>query len=352
MKAAFLTRTWARDPMTGQPAIQAVPFYRQWLPMNCLTGKHAMGMPAWTSATGFGIVNDEKTARFGFDVVSMKLLMERWIPHQIKVAQALGQRVINDVDDLYDDIHEGNMAKNATDPEKNRVRNRDHYREAILQSDTITVSTPILKTHYEEMGHPDVRLVRNGINPLQFKFQEPVYRKRPVIGWVGAVDWRSGDLEALKSWLPGFLKEHRLTFHHSGHVPGHKPLGAVLGLPDDTYTWSAMVPFTRLHTLYQFDIGLVPLTPIPFNEAKSALKGLEYAASGIAYVASSSSEYRLLAEDGCGRTASSDTEWLAQLGRLLDFGARRDDVRRNFTTMMDKHTIVQRRDEWRAVFNG
>jgi hypothetical protein len=309
-----------------------------------------MGKPAWTGQQGFGVIDGEKSARFGFDTVSIKLMMERWVPHQIKVAQSLGQRIINDVDDLYDDLHDDNVSKIVTDPARNKVSNRDHYREGILASDTVTVTTPYLKAHYEALGHPDVRMVRNGVNPMQFRFKEPVYRDRPAIGWVGGIEWRSDDMSALRDWLPGFLAEHRLMFHHSGHIPGHTPLGAILGLPEGTYTWSMLMPFTRIHTLYPFDIGLVPLSPVPFNDAKSALKGLEYAAAGIAFVASPSAEYRVLEADGCGRTAKTDSDWLAQLGRLLDFGCRRDDVRRNFRAMMEKHTIVQRRDEWRDVF--
>ena len=195
-----------------------------------------------------------------------------------------------------------------------------------------------------------MRLIRNGINPMQFKFKEPKYRKRPVIGWVGSVDSRSGDLSLLKSWLPDLVREHRLKFHHSGHRPGYEPLGAALGLPEGTYTWSLSQPFTRIHTLYPFDIGLVPLTPLPFNEAKSNLKGLEYAAAGIAYVASPTGEYQMLAADGCGRIAVTDSDWVREITRLLDFPTRRDAVRDNFTTMMSRHTILQRRDEWRAAF--
>lgn len=349
MKAAFLSEDWTTDRVTGAALPSAVSFYRQWLPMNCLPERQVMGKPAWTGATGFGVKDSAVSARFGFDTVSLKLLRARWVPHQIKAARSIGQRVVNDVDDFYDGIDYRSIAHRVNDPKRNRVANWEHYRDAIMESDTVTVSTPFLRDHYLALGHPDVRMVRNGVNPMQLRFREPVYRK-PVVGWVGAVDWRSGDLEAMKEWLPGFLRENRLRFHHSGHVPGQEPLGAVLGLPEGSYSWTAMAPFNRLHTLYSFDIGIVPLTDVPFNHAKSALKGLEYAAAGVPFVADRLPEYAYIESTGCGRTASGPDEWLPQLGRLLDFGCRRDDAKRNFQSMMEHHTIIQRVSEWRSVY--
>jgi hypothetical protein len=40
-------------------------------------------------------------------------------------------------------------------------------------------------------------------------------------------------------------------------------------------------------------VGLVPLTRGPFNEAKSYLKGLEYAAAGIPFIATPTEEYQV-----------------------------------------------------------
>ena len=46
----------------------------------------------------------------------------------------------------------------------------------------------------------------------------------------------------------------------------------------------------------QLDTGIVPLQRSRFNEAKSNLKGLEYAALGVPFVASPTAEYERLAE--------------------------------------------------------
>ena len=62
----------------------------------------------------------------------------------------------------------------------------------------------------------------------------------------------------------------------------------------------------------------------PSNDAKSDLKGLEYAASGIPFVASPSRPYRQLADDwgDCVRLANKPADWVKHLRRLLDEGTR------------------------------
>jgi hypothetical protein len=83
-----------------------------------------------------------------------------------------------------------------------------------------------------------------------------------------------------------------------------------------------MQPMNRYHLMFQMDIGLVPLNDIPFNRAKSFIKGLEYTASGIPFVAQGTGEYELLATDGVGRVATHRmggqrryvTCWITKLG--------------------------------------
>jgi hypothetical protein len=105
----------------------------------------------------------------------------------------------------------------------------------------------------------------------------------------------------------------------------------------------------RYHLMFQMDIGLVPLNDIPFNQAKSFIKGLEYTASGIPFVAEATGEYQLLAADGVGSVASSPEEWASRLSELLDYKTRKRDAATAFHNMEQKHTIKQREDEWRQA---
>jgi hypothetical protein len=267
----------------------------------------------------------------------------------MEIARQRGQRLIVDVDDYYDGLHEDNAAHAATDPAVNPVRNRDIYRRVIELADVVTVTTPFLQDTYASI-HPDVRVIRNGIHPNMF-VQRPITKRKPVIGWMGATGWRSGDLETMRGWLPALLERHNLMFHHSGHHPDAPLAADLIGVPHHRASIYKMLPMRKLAHLMCFDIGLVPLNDVPFNHAKSNLKGLEYAASGIPFVAQALPEYRYLEASGVGVTASSDDEWVAQVTRLLDHTERRKDARRNYDALMDQWTYLHFKDEWTAVLS-
>lgn len=346
MRVAFLTRDFSTDPVTGVPIPNGCAYYRCALPMSVLGPHEAkMGLPAWLPERGFGIVTGPAQAEFGFPVVVLKLLMGREIPHQILGAQAIGQKVIIDVDDHYDALDDANIAKHATDPTRSRTWNRDNYRDSILLADMITVTTPTLAEHYDQW-HDNVLLIRNGIHPDMF--QQRRQQSKPVIGWAGAIPWRSNDLDQLR-WLPEFLHDHDLMFHHSGVLDEDDTVATRLGIPPERFTFTPMLPLNLYpQNLLHFDIGLVPLAPIPFNEAKSTIKGLEYAAAGIPFVASATSEYERLAQHGIGRVARKRTQWIAHLVTLLDRQVRRQEAaiqRERLAT----HTILARAQQWRSA---
>ena len=94
------------------------------------------------------------------------------------------------------------------------------------------------------------------------------------------------------------------------------------------------------------DIGVVPLNlPLDFNEAKSALKGLEYAAAGIPFVASPSGEYKRLASMGIGRIASTPDEWVTHLTELLDPEVRQAEATKA-RELLVHHSAFRRGFDW------
>lgn len=315
------------------------------------------GFPAWTGETGFGVLESETRAQFGFDVVVTKMMMQRQVPYQIKVAQGLGQKIIVDIDDFYDDLPESNLAYKATDPALDKVQNRDHFRKVIEAADRIIVTTPFLLDYYSRI-HPDVVMVRNGVLPEQFANKRKVTNRKPVFGWVGGIPWRGGDLETLSAWLPDFLEEHDLMFHHSGHaekVPGNDNVPSfaeLVGIDTSRVTTSPLTTIDQYHELFTFDVGLIPLNDIPFNHAKSHLKGLEYAASGIPFIAQGLPEYEYLNQCGVGRIAYTPDDWYAHATALLDYRTRKRDSRINMDNVKRDHTIMAREQDWRnAVLN-
>lgn len=345
-RVAYLSGEWTQLP--GEALIPGgCTYYRCYLPMHASRFDAAMGRPAWTSQYGFGVSEGNGKATFGYNVIVLKQLMDRWLPHQIEVAQALGQKIIVDVDDFYHGLHPENSAYHKTDPAVNKVRNRDVYEQMIRNVDAVVVSTPELLNFYGEWN-PNIRMVRNSVYPQQFTRRE-TQKTKPVLGWVGALGYRSGDIETLREWLPDFLEEHDLLFHHSGHVPSQGDFAVQSGINPERLRTLPMQPMNRYPLLFTFDIGLVPLNDILFNRAKSFIKGLEYTASGIPFVAQALPEYDLLAGDGIGLTAVTADDWRRQVESLLDYRTRKRNAASNFTQMERLHTIKQREDEWRQV---
>lgn len=326
-------------------------YYRCMLPMNAAGQGARFGPPAWTADRGFGVRLNKDFAQFGFDTIVIKQLMERWMPFQMREAKKLGQRLIVDVDDAYDFLHEENQAKHTTDPEKNKISNRDHMREVIMEADIVTVSTPFLLDYYSGL-RDNVVMVRNGVSPKQFP-KRKVTRDKPTIGWAGALKWRSNDLDVFKGWLGDFLVTHDLMFVHAGHEDKAGSFAEGADVPAERVITTPMRSIAEYHTMLDFDIGLVPLTNIPFNEAKSFLKGIEYAASNIPFVASDLPEYRYLSETGgVGRVANTAEEWQAHLTELLDYDIRKKEAGTQRSRVLKEQSIVARAPEWVEVFKG
>ena len=345
-RVAYLSGEWTNLP-NGEVIPGGCTYYRCFLPMHASRFDAAMGRPAWTSQYGFGVTEGQGKATFGYKVIVLKQLMDRWIPHQMEVAQALGQKIIVDVDDYYHGLHPSNSAYVKTDPKVNKVRNRDIYEQIIRSADMVVVSTPELFNFYGEWNE-NTRIVRNSVYPNQFTRRD-VTRNKPIIGWVGALGYRSGDIETLREWLPDFLEEHDLIFQHSGHVPSQGDFAEQSGINPERLRTLPMQPMNRYQLLFQMDIGLVPLNDIPFNRAKSFIKGLEYAASGIPFVAQALPEYQKLADDGIGLVAETAEDWRRHIESLLDYKTRKRASAENYRLLGEKHTIKQREDEWRQV---
>ncbi len=356
-RACFISEDWSAGSYPMVPGGTA--YYRLYLPSQACGIDSTVGRPAWTLTAGFGVHDGKHAPTFGYDIAVIHGMMQVQVPDQIVKAKDLGQVIVAVVDDYYYDLPTTNVAFTSTDPQLNPTRNRDIYRDAVLLADVIVVTTPFLLAFYrDELRHPDVRMIRNGVLPQQFKHRTPD-KRRPVLGWIGGIPWRADDLRQLAEWLPDFLVEHDLMFHHSGHtrrVNGmadeYPSFAELVGVPLSRITHSPIRPFNHYRDMFTFDIGLIPLEQVPFNAAKSALKGLEYSMAGVPWVAQDLPEYQLLALDGVGRIAHSTSDWTTHLTQLLDWRERRDDDRRNYRAVRDRHSIMAREDEWRDLFES
>jgi glycosyltransferase involved in cell wall biosynthesis len=279
--------------------------------------------------------------------------MLKKVVDQVRQARELGQKIVVDIDDHMEGLEETNLAYKTTSPDSNSNNNRDHYIAIIEQADALITSTPFLKDFYEKKypGKP-VFMVRNGIDIDRWNIRNDHRRYLPHFGWVGATPWRSGDLETLSPFFGKFIKEKHLKFHHAGNVVNAPRASDQLGIDKNLSTIEPMKTMLNVPELYRkIDIGIVPLRDVPFNHAKSYLKGLEYAASGVPFIAQALPEYQLLADAGVGRVATTEDEWLGHMEDLLDPNVRKLEREKNFELVRDNFSMKQRGYDWAEVLN-
>lgn len=347
--AAFITSDWATHHDPPQP--NGCAYYRCYLPSTLLADRGwdiGFGMPISTEELGIGLSHDGG-GYFGFEINVLKLLMHESVPDLIRVMQRNGQRVVVDVDDFHYGIPQDNVAARITDPNRNATSNRMWYEMGIRAADTVIVSTDFLADFYADRVR-DVRVVRNSLDTHRFT---PVAQpENPTIGWVGATPWRSRDVELLADWLPRFVKQYGTPVHHSGHIPNDpKNFGARVGLGRVSTT--LMTPMSTYPSLLtHFHIGLVPLTLSDFNESKSFLKGIEYAAAGIPFIASPTHEYHLLYEAGIGRLARTPDEWWDHAVELLNPDVRIAEAARQREIVRREFDISTMGEQWDTAIRG
>lgn len=329
---AFMTFDWTHGAKTLEP--NGCAWYRCMLPMFELR-KHGwdagIGMPGWNDKHGFGMLLPDKGAIHGWDILVLKLIMLKSVADKIDEAKAMGQKIVVDIDDWFDGLEKSNMAYQITDPTHNPVSNREHYRTIIDKADALITSTPFLYDYYSKT-HDNVFMVRNGIDAARWFKKNDHVGSMPTVGWVGATPWRSKDLELMRTkGFGAWLDRNRLAWHHSGHVTGSAEAWKQAGVYETTkHTQQGMAPISQYPNLFKkIDIGIVPLSDVGFNHAKSYIKGLEYAAAGVPFVASNLPEYQLLADAGVGRVADSAKEWQENLSLLIDPKQRKEDRERN-----------------------
>jgi hypothetical protein len=346
---AFLTHdwSWGTDPL--QP--NGCAWYRCKLPSIELNKRGwftTVGFPVFNPERGFGMAVEGDKSVHGWDIIVLKLLMQQEILDVIPKAQALGQKIIVDVDDWFEGLSESNRAYKATDPKLNPKSNRAIYAEIIMAADAVITSTPFLFDFYGKK-RDNVFLVRNGIDVDRWK--RNIYRdnKKTKIGWAGATHWRSNDLEQLSGFMGKYIETNNMLFHHAGHNASAPKANELLGVPAKLTKTSPIVPILSYPAMFKhMDIGLIPLNNIEFNHAKSFIKGLEYAAAGVPFIASYSPEYEYLSTKGIGRIAKNKAEWIHHLDELRDGRNRKIDADENYSLLKD-FSMDARGDDWDAT---
>jgi glycosyltransferase involved in cell wall biosynthesis len=254
------------------------------------------------------------------DIIWMQRLMHATLDQSILIARAEGQIVVNDIDDWYWGLDPRNAAYKASHPKHNDKENTKYYKQVVKASDLVVVSTPYLAKRVSEFYDGRIELISNYIDVARFN-KRPLNEDTPELGWVGSTDHRSGDIELLRGIVGPLAQSGVVRLVHGGHFAPSPSFASKAGVPEEYVRTIPRSNTDYYPTLLDFDIGMVPLRDVPFNHAKSDIKGLEYAAAGIPFVSSDLPSYRELHRAWGGEgviLARRPKEWIKGIKSFTD----------------------------------
>lgn len=243
------------------------------------------------------------------DVAVLQRPLTDTLANAVPILQRQGVKVVVEIDDDFEAIHPRNISFRAVHPRLSPRRNWRWLRQACDQADLVVVSTPALADVYGRHGR--VVVVPNYV-PESYLWWPRVAHEGLRVGWSGSLDTHPEDLQVMGGAVAQVI-DGDVGFHVVGTGKGVR---RVLGVPEVLACgWKPIEEYPAY--LAELDVGVVPLKLDRFNEAKSWLKGLEFAALGTPFVASPTGEYCRLAKLGVGVLAERPKDWARELKRLV-----------------------------------
>lgn len=252
-------------------------------------------------------------------------------------AKRQGMSIVVDIDDDFHNVHRNNIAADAINHKISPLENLRWLKKTLALADVVTASTPALLKYAE--GETKGVVVRNRLPEKILTLP-----RRPscgLIGWTGSVSTHPEDLQQARGVLD-FIGSPISIVGHAQGVAGALQVSADRVLHANK--WQAQVPIYWRALNISMDVGIVPLETSLFNQAKSALKGLEYAALGKPFIASPLPEYRRLVEEsGAGILAEGREQWARAAKSLLEDG---DQYRRAGEAWAKENTLEKHIGDW------
>jgi glycosyltransferase involved in cell wall biosynthesis len=223
---------------------------------------------------------------------------------------------------------------------------RQRLEDNIRVATAVTVTTAPLAERVAEWN-PNVHIIPNAV-PDWLLDHQPPQRDDGIltIGWGGSpthqMDW-----DQAAHPVRQFLRRNpNIEFHCIGspYMRGTDPTRSrFTPWVPDVETW--------LKTI-DYHIGLTPLRPHVFNQAKSAIKATECAALGIPVVASAVRPYEDFIQHGVtGLLVHRDHEWGQHLRALVNDPAMRTEIGAAAREHARRHTVSAIAPLWeKAVF--
>jgi glycosyltransferase involved in cell wall biosynthesis len=256
--------------------------------------------------------------------------------------QEHGICVVVDIDDDFSCVDPAHMGWKAYQPKTSPESNREHLRKACAMADLVTCTTPALAKRYASHGR--VAVLPNCVPRLMLGAAPREPRDGRTVGWPGYVGTHPHDLEATRGGVGMACRDVGARFLNVG---SGRLVAEQLELGDVEFAATGGAEFADYaHAIAQFDVGIVPLAATAFNEAKSSLKGLELAAVGVPFVASTTSDYVRIAGEGIGLLAKPKSkEWRRAVKELL---AHRDEYGEAMRAVVAREHVIEDQG-WRWI---
>ena len=285
------------------------------------------------------------------DTVILNRPLDPGIAEQVRLWRAEGRTVIVDMDDDFDAI--------VPEHRIHGMFTTEHLHAACKAASVVTCSTPALVERY---GYGHGVLLRNKI-PESYLSVERRTRTPELlgygladellagtwVGWYGSLGSHPRDPYAAGVGVGTALRGTDAEFVFAGPPKDAPRLAEMFGL-DEVRALGYFSMIGLIQIIAEFDVGIVPLDATPFNEAKSWLKGLEFAAVGVPVVASPTDEYMRGAREGAWVCAADPVDWRGWLEDLVKNTNLRAEHAVRGRAWAATQTVERAADDWKTVW--
>lgn len=272
------------------------------------------------------------------DVVVLQRPLSRQVFEVIGHLQDAGVAVVVELDDDFTSIHPRNVAWEKVQPHNDPHHNWRWLQRSCERADAFVCTTEILRKY-----KPENSTVIPNYVPEWYTTINSTYHQPPHIGWSGSLNVHPNDLPEVGSGVAQLVREGTHHFRVVGTGVGVPPQ---LNLPEEydckPTEWVPIEDYPN--KMAEIDIGIVPLKLTDFNHAKSWLKGLEFAACGVPFVASATQPYiDLVSRYGIGAVVLKQKHWKSQIARI---DPEPDGIIARQKVLINDLTIERRAEEW------
>lgn len=279
-----------------------------------------------------------------YDAVLIQRPASKGYATAIPEIQRRGTKVIIDIDDDFSAIHPDNGAYAYFQPETSPDSNWEHLMLACELSDLVVCSTDTLASKFKSATGGSV-VINNYLPDSIFGIHGKQHTGRIRIGWAGHTRTHPNDLPVVGNSIRNAVRKSKAEFVVLGGGP---QVAEQVRLETTQFRTLTSAPLTTYYKTIadNFDVGIAPLELTEFNEAKSWLKMLEYAGTGIPAIGSATTENIHLYDAGIGLIAQTHGDWNRAISLMISSDRKREKLGEDSRKIV-KEKFTYSKNAWR-----